>query len=407
MKLIKNTTEILALFLWVITLVAGETRNSRPATAFLEMALEPPVVNTVPGPEYSDEQRDYGMTIGIERTRGGRFWAVWVAGGDSDKGYFVTATSDDEGKTWSKPRFVIDPPEAPNGLRRRILVGNFWCDPTGRLWLFFDQSMGYFDGRAGDWAITCDDPDAAQPVWSAPRRIYHGMTLNKPTVLRNGDWLLPISLWTRDRIGPAELRNSFHELDDQRMAHTFVSVDQGKTWTRRGGVIVPQSDFDEHMFVELKDGRLWMLARTKYGIADTFSPDGGRTWSEPKPSPIQNPNARFFIRRLISDRLLMVKNGPLGKRTGRSEMTAFLSDDDGKTWLGGLVLDERNGVSYPDGFQAPDGRIFISYDHNRAADREILLAVFTEEDILACRATSGKACLKGIINKAIGPTKVR
>ena len=67
----------------------------------------------------------------------------------------------------------------------------------------------------------------------------------------------------------------------------------------------------------------------------------------------------------------------------RSLLTAWLSDDDGKTWRGGLMLDERTGVSYPDGFQAPDGTIYISWDRNRSTDGEILMARFTEEDVLA------------------------
>ena len=29
-------------------------------------------------------------------------------------------------------------------------------------------------------------------------------------------------------------------------------------------------------------------------------------------------------------------------------MTAYLSGDDGKTWGGGLLLDERERVTYPD-----------------------------------------------------------
>jgi len=36
------------------------------------------------------------MTIGIERTPGGRLWACWVAGGDSPKAFFVLANSDNE-----------------------------------------------------------------------------------------------------------------------------------------------------------------------------------------------------------------------------------------------------------------------------------------------------------------------
>jgi hypothetical protein len=56
-------------------------------------------------------------------------------------------------------------------------------------------------------------------------------------------------------------------------------------------------------------------------------------------------------------------------------------------------LDERENVSYPDGFQAPDGRIYVAYDRKRV-DGEILLAVFTEADIAAGKPVSDKTRLK-------------
>jgi predicted neuraminidase len=374
--------------------------------AIVDLGIQPVPIITEPGEKYTSAKLDYAMVIGIDRTPKGRLWAAWVAGGDSEKGYFCANTSDDDGKTWSEPRLVIDPEDAPGGLARRALVGNFWTDPTGRLWLFYDQSLGYFDGRAGVWAITCDNPDDVKPVWSAPRRIWHGATLNKPLVMKNGDWLLPVSLWTRARIGPAPLKGLFTELDDERMAHLFASTDQGRTWERRGGVMVPKSQFDEHMFVELKDGRLWMLARTDYGIAETFSSDQGRTWTEPQPSRFGHTSARFHLRRLASGRLLFVKHGKLDERTPkRSHLTAYLSDDDGQTWKGGLMLDERTGVSYPDGFQHPDGTIYILYDHNRAKDREILLAKFTEDDILAGKFASSRSAERVMVHKALGGLK--
>lgn len=394
------------LLILVLVLASPALAEEPVSKEILDLSLVPPVINTSPGPEYSDAQRDYAMTIGIERTPKGRLWAAWVGGGDSDLGYFVLATSDDDGRTWSQPRVVIDPPEAPNGLRRRILVGNLWTDPRGRLWLFFDQSMGYYDGRAGDWYIRCDDPDAAAPKWTAPTRFADGVTLNKPTVLKNGDWLLPVSLWNRTKIGPkAMLAEAYPELDDKRMANVYASSDQGATWTRRGGVVFPEHDFDEHMTVERRDGSLWMLARTKAGIFESTSTDGGRTWSEPK-FALPCINARFFLRRLASGKLLLVKHGPIDERTkSRSHLTAFLSDDDGRTWAGGLILDERNGVSYPDGFQAPDGSIYVSYDRNRAADREILFAKFTEADIAAGKLVSEGSRLQSMISKALGPKK--
>ncbi len=367
--------------------------------AMLDLALEPPVINARPGPEYDDQARTGNMILGMDRTPKGRLWAAWVGNGDNPNGFFMLASSDDGGAKWSKPRVVIDPTDPPDAPPRRALVGNLWTDPLGRLWCFFDQSLGYFDGRCGDWYIRCDDPDAAEPVWTKPARFADGCTLNKPTVLSSGDWLLPVSLWTRDRIGPAALKEAHHDLDPIRMANVFASTDQGRTWTRRGGVAFPETDFDEHMIVERKDGSLWMLARTKKGISESFSTDQGATWSTPQPSDIQNVSARFFIRRLASGKLLLVKNGPIHVRLPRrSNLKAFLSDDDGKTWGKGLLLDDRAEVSYPDGFQAPDGTIHILYDWNRHTDAEILLTKFKEEDFAA------QAKLKpALVNKAYAP----
>ena len=37
---------------------------------------------------------------------------------------------------------------------------------------------------------------------------------------------------------------------------------------------------------------------------------------------------------------------------------------DGKSWSGGLLLDERTAVSYPDIAQSPDGDIYVCQDNN-------------------------------------------
>jgi hypothetical protein len=261
--------------------------------------------------------------------------------------------------------------------------------------------MDMFDGRAGVWAMVCENPDTDSPVWSAPKRIWHGVTLNKPTVLSNGEWLLPISLDQRGGFGP--FKGCFSELDPMRGANVFVSSNQGKTWERRGMATFPNPDWQEHMIVERKDRSLWMLARTHKGIMESVSTDGGRHWTEAaEPEGMRQPNARFFVRRLLSGRLLFVKHGDqIDSHQGRVQLSAWLSDDDGKTWQGGLVLDERKGVSYPDGFQAPDGTIYISYDRNRSPDGEILLARFTEVDVLAKALTGPKSKLKILISRPL------
>ena len=377
----------------------------------LSKALEPSIINVSPGPEYGDDRRHFALATGIEVAPEGKLWCAWFSGGDSEKGIFLAVTSDDNGTTWSAPALVIDPNHVGTTYARRTLVGNLWTDPLGRLWVFYDQSIGYFDGRAGVWAIVSENPDARKPTWSNPERIWHGATLNKPTVLSSGEWMLPVSLWDRGKIwegdekipGAPFEKDLFKDLDIYRMANVLISSDEGKTWERRGGVRFPKPDFDEHMIVEKKDGQLWMLARTGKGIWESFSCDQGKNWSDPSPSKIISDNTRFFIRRLASGNLLLVKNGrTVALDEGRHHLTAFISKDDGETWEGGLSLDTR-GSSYPDGAQGKDGMIYVTYDFSRSGEAEILMARFTEDDVLAREFKSPESRARVLVNKATGP----
>ena len=64
----------------------------------------PPLVNTNPGKKYNAKNLDYGMTIGIERTPGGRIWACWVGGGDNANAFFVLAWSDMRAKSGQRQK---------------------------------------------------------------------------------------------------------------------------------------------------------------------------------------------------------------------------------------------------------------------------------------------------------------
>lgn len=299
----------------------------------------------------------------------GRMWAIWYAGpsaGEDCNNYVVVSTSGDQGKNWEEV-LVIDP-DGPGPVR--AFDPEMWVDPEGRLWVFWAQSIGHTGTVAGVWAISTSDPESSDPVWSDPRRLTDGIMMCKPMVLQGGEWVLPASTW----------RLTNHS------ARLVISTDKGQTWQLRGAADIPEDDrtFDEHMVVERKDGSLWMLVRTKYGIGESISNDHGKTWGPLVPSKLKHPSSRFFIRRLMSGNLLLVKHGPAGLKTGRSHLMAFISKDDGITWSEGLLLDERAGVSYPDGQQTEDGRIFIVYDFDRTGNQQILMTSFTEEDIVTC-----------------------
>ena len=357
-------------------------------------ALAPPPVLVSPGEKYTADRRAFQGIPGLARAPRGRLWATWYGGGPGEgpENYVMLATSGDDGATWSDVTLVV----APEG-KTRAFDPCLWLDPTGRLWLFWAQAYQWWDGRAGVWAITTEEPDAARPDWSAPRRLADGIMMNKPTVISTGAWLLPAAVWSLDPRAPAK---HAHDLGDKSGSNVIASTDRGKTWTFRGQAQVPERQCDEHMLVERRDGTLWMLVRTRYGIGESFSKDHGHTWSPGKPSGIEHiPHARFFIRRLASGRLLLVKHNPPDGET-RSHLTAYLSDDDGETWRGELVLDERAGVSYPDGVQAPDGVIYIIYDYDRRGARKILMATFTEADVAAGKPESDRARRRVLVNRA-------
>jgi len=360
--------------------------------------LVAPVVNTSPGPEYADNTRLFQGIPGLERAKNGRLWATWYAGGDTEGplNYCVLVTSGDDGKTWSGPKVVLDPPG-----NVRAFDPCLWHDPEGRLWFFWAQGYSHWDGRAGVWCITTTESDNEDPTWSEPLRICDGIMMNKPTVLSTGEWLLPVAIWA---FGPKVMDEAFgHDISATTGSKVICSTDKGATWSVLGQSDVKERACDEHMVVERKDGSLWMVVRTQYGLGESFSTDRGKTWSEGQPAKTVShiPHARFFIRRLASGKLLFVKHNPPTQK-GRSHLTAFLSDDDGQTWYGGLMIDERPSVSYPDGVQAPDGTIYLIYDFERTGAREILMAAFTEEDVAAAKCVSEKARLRVLVNKATG-----
>jgi len=416
---------------WLWRMVIGVIAGCPIAVASTsdDPALVPAILNTMPGPEYGPDARVFQGIPGIARALGGRLWVVWYTGGTNEgpDNYVALATSPDDGLTWSGVTAVIDPPGYV-----RTFDPTLWTDPSGRLWVFYAQAYGWWDGRAGVWAIVADDPDSPDPHWSAPRRIADGIMMNKPTVLRNGDWLLPIAVWSHKPAtevpwDPAvRIDAKYLKWDPARVGtHVYRSHDEGATFERVGTAKIPEVRSDEHMIVERKDGILWMLVRTgstseesdqrlnTAGISESFSTDGGRTWSTGAPSAIPHIPSRFFIRRLASGKLLLVKHNPSMDSAWlkgdvphgwqrRSNLTAYLSADDGATWSGGLLIDERLVVSYPDAIEAPDGRIFLTYDYNRKTDKEILLAIFTEADVAEGRIIDPRSRLRLLIDKATG-----
>jgi len=308
---------------------------------------------------------------GIERTKRGRLLVVWFSGGEKEpdaENRIYLQTSDDDGKSFSQPRVVVEKP----GITR-VYDPALWFAPDGVLWLIYNQSNPD-TAEHRICAIRCADADAAELKWSKPQtlgfEVGHCFRMNKPTVLSNGDWLMPVT-WQPDAV-----HEWFH--CGAELQGAGISTDQGKTWNLYGDVKAPAWAL-EAMFMERTDGAVVMYIRSGGGtISRSVSRDGGRTWSASESTGIVNPCTRFFIRKMPGGNWLLI-NTPQAE--ARTSLYAYLSKDEGRTWSDGLLLDEREQVSYPDATITADGTVYAVYDRERYGAMEVLMAVFKESDI--------------------------
>lgn len=344
--------------------------------------------------KYQTSKRLWQGIPSIEVTKKGRIFVTFYSGGTREEiGNYVLLLMSDDGVNFSEPI------AAAYEEKHRCFDPCLWIDPLGRLWLTWTR---YPDD--GLFAVVCDDPDADELTFGEEFFVGNNVMMDKPTVLRTGEWMFPIAVW-RDHL--TYDFPGFGADIPEKGSYVYVTEDNGKTFRKLGHADVKRRCFDEHQILEMKDGTLRMFVRTTYGIGAANSYDGGKSWSEDFDTGYGGPSSRFHIRRLRSGRVLLINHYQFN---GRNNMTAMLSEDDGKTFPYTLLLDERKDVSYPDAKEAEDGFIYITYDRERGgyksnmkdvmdSAREILMAKITEDDILQGRLVNTDSELKRVVSK--------
>lgn len=347
--------------------------------------------------KYQIENRRWQGIPSMDIDGNGVLYASWYSGGNGEcpQNYVLMHKSTDNGLTFTPPVAVVDPAGDV-----RAYDPSVFTDPKGLMHWYWAESYGMYDGRCGVW-----ESIAGEDSFGTPRRLTDGIMMNKPTVLNNGAWLLPASLWN---IKPYFRHAEVPVEGLKRIApgsYAVISYDCGNNFNVLGVAHPDNPNCDEHMIVQKKDGSLWMLIRVSYGIAESFSYDNGKSWSPVKPSGISSPVSRFFIRRMTSGRLLLINHldfkDDINLSASRKNLYAQLSEDDGQTWPYRLLLDERDKVSYPDAAIRPDGEINIIYDRHRYGASEILTARITEEEILSGSLSDPTSYLKNVISSRI------
>ncbi|MCB0633387.1 MAG: exo-alpha-sialidase [Lewinella sp.] len=293
--------------------------------------------------------------------------AAWFGGTyekHPDVGIWVSRNT---GEGWS------DPVEVANGVQSDTLRYPCWnpvlFQPNdGPLMLFYKIGPSPREW----WGMLMTSADEGQS-WSEPQRLGEGPlghllgpVKNKPIQLADGSILCPSSTET--------------EVDDDDFwkVHFEKTTDLGKSWE----VIGPINDgveFDaiQPSILTYADGRMQILCRTRQQVvSQSWSTDGGMTWSSMMATELPNPNAGTDAVTLKDGRQLLVYNHTVREGefpSGRNMLNVALSSD-GENWEPVMTLERQEGeYSYPAVMQASDGKVHITYTYRRNGVKYVVL----------------------------------
>jgi predicted neuraminidase len=161
--------------------------------------------------------------------------------------------------------------------------------------------------------------------------------------------------------------------------HFELTRDLGKTWE----VIGPINDGKKFSAIQPSflihpNGKLQVLCRSKQGVlTESWSEDGGKTWSEMTASSLPNPNAGADTVTLKDGRHLLIynhtTNNLLKFPTGRNMINVAVSKD-GKAWTPVLTLElEKSEFSYPAIIQTSDGLVHMTYTFKRQSIKHVIV----------------------------------
>lgn len=256
--------------------------------------------------------------------------------------------SHDQGLTWETK--AVKPGELGADMQSPV-SGEYMRLHTMKDGVYVIKTKG---GIEGEWTM--------HRVWDVAITAPELNLTRSLVFIRGGKRVL--SPWSTMRRFPPDFRDA---------VGTIYSDDDGETWQHSNLIEPPahvpnardksvrwQNGGYEPTVVELKDGRLWMIIRTSLDYHyQSFSSDGGATWSAPQPSPFYGTLTDPTIGRLKDGRLLFLWNNTLplpefekpeavapfipkgafdgsGEDvfTNREALHGAISDDDGRTWRG-------------------------------------------------------------------------
>ncbi len=299
---------------------------------------------------------------------GNKILAAWFGGKHEGNNNVAIWSSEKINNQWTKPVEIANGKQE-NGKQYPCWNPVLFRTKEGVLFLHYKVGSTPREWWA-EMKISNDDGKS----WSVAERLpdnFLGPIKNKPFQLKNGDILYPSS--TESTTG--NIWNIHLERSDSKGRNWKMIPIQGDSF----GVIQPS-------ILTYANGQMQLVCRSRQNaIVDTWSSDGGNTWSPLQKLNLPNPNSGSDAVTLQSGIQLLVYN-PLASGKdwweGRAVLKVAISTN-GKDWKDVLVLEQhsKGEYSYPAVVQAVDGTIHISYTYERKKIKYVRLKLDPESPI--------------------------
>ena len=310
----------------------------------------------------SDERYPRHSEGDLVRLEGGELLAVWSrfpASSDHGRSQVVGRRSSDAGRTWGDIFPVASFSEPSHRLNSNLMGPSLLLLKNKSRILLTYSGKEELEPENPDFnrRIRCsifgrfteDGREFSPPFLISDRDHYYVCIAARVLQLSSGRILLPVAV----DLNPGQ---EFGWKEQSCLA--FFSDDEGANWKRGQPCTLPEEEYrsldssqrtlQEPGLIELRDGRIFMVIRTRRGHPfRSFSEDGGETWSAPKPIEeiIAPASPQTLIRLPDSDHVAMIYNnnpkGAKGAWSDRRPLALAVSSDEGNCFHFRRLIEEK------------------------------------------------------------------
>ena len=285
-------------------------------------------------------------------------------------GRSMLTRSGDGGKTWSKPKTILDLKwdDGPCGLLR-CDDGTLVCTiGVQASWYGYPEAPAHFKKELG----------GLNTAQCSIRSTDNGKTWSKPVFLKR-----PGTFYERSHVQLVQLSDErilwptyFMKKGSGKLGGAIhQSKDRGKSWSllsvieRKGNSADTASssaaNIDEPAIAQLPDGRLFLVCRPDGGRF--FSKDNGKTWRH---------DGRLVTQgKFKAPRVFALKDGTIVIVATYGNLRVWLGHNNGREWTGPLPLD-TSSYGYPGGMKLADESLLVSYCSSGRAPNRIYCVRF-------------------------------